>query len=233
MIITRKELEYIINESLSLSEAEKLRTGVGPAKADGGGGSSSSSSDDSSTSSPAAGEVGEIKGVKKVSTLSAEAQPVFNDFIKKANAAGYTIVITSARRLPSHQWNLKFKGGGITPASPCRSDHQYGYALDINATYSDSAGKKKRIGSKSSDAAWKPIVDIAKSVGLRWQGAKDRVHFYMKSVPNTTKDQCKDFYTQKLGTSKMSQWGSKSMNKLENDPEIVAILDLPASSRVG
>ena len=179
--------------------------------------------------SPDAGSVGQVKGSKKIESLAPKAQPVFREFIKKANAAGYTIKITSARRVPSHQWNLKYKGGGITPASPCRSDHQYGYALDINASY-QQGGKTKRIMSKSSDAQWKPIVDIANSVGLKWQGAKDRVHFYLKGVPGSTKAQCKDFYVSNLGSLDRST-GSKAMIDLEQDPSknaaIKKILDLP------
>jgi hypothetical protein len=179
--------------------------------------------------SPDAGSVGQVKGSKKIESLAPNAQPKFREFIKKANAAGYTIKITSARRVPSHQWNLKYKGGGITPASPCRSDHQYGYALDINASYKKD-GKTKNIMSKSSDAQWKPIVDIAKSVGLKWQGAKDRVHFYLKGVPGSTKDQCKDFYVSNLGSLNRGT-GSKAMKALEQDPTknaaIKKILDLP------
>lgn len=179
--------------------------------------------------SPDAGSVGQVKGSKKIESLAPNAQPKFREFIKKANAAGYTIKITSARRVPSHQWNLKYKGGGITPASPCRSDHQYGYALDINASYKKD-GKTKSIMSKSSDAQWKPIVDIAKSVGLKWQGAKDRVHFYLKGVPGSTKDQCKDFYVSNLGSLNRGT-GSKAMKALEQNPAknaaIKKILDLP------
>ena len=234
MIVTKIELLNIIIENLSLREAEKERVGVGAGS--GGGGSSgdstsaSSSEESSSASSPATGEVGTVKGSKKISSLAPDAQPKFNEFIQKANAAGYTIIITSARRVPSHQWNLRYKGGGITPAKPCRSDHQYGYALDINASYTDSNGKKKSIRSKSSDAAWKPIVDIAKSVGLRWQGAKDRVHFYMKSVPGAVKDQCKQYYEEE-GGKPLAKLGSKFMKGLEQNPQkntsIKKILNLP------
>jgi len=176
---------------------------------------------------PAEGEIGTIIGSKDTKSLAPDAQPVFNEFISKANAAGYNIKITSARRVPSHQWQLKYvTPSALTPAKPCRSDHQYGYALDINASYTDDNGKKKRLFSKSSDREWKPLVDIANSVGLRWQGSADRVHFSLGSISNDTKAKCTKFYTDNIGSIGSGGKGTQAMKDLEQGPKNAAIRDI-------
>ena len=176
---------------------------------------------------PAEGEIGTIIGSKDTKSLAPDAQPVFNEFISKANAAGYNIKITSARRVPSHQWQLKYvTPSALTPAKPCRSDHQYGYALDINASYTDDNGKKKRLFSKSSDREWKPLVDIANSVGLRWQGSADRVHFSLGSISNDTKAKCTKFYTDNIGSIGSGGKGTQAMKDLEQGPKNAAIKDI-------
>ena len=191
--------------------------------------SSGDSGDDGSgeEGGPASGEVGTIIGSKTTKSLAPDAQPVFDEFISKANAAGYNIKITSARRVPSHQWQLKYKStSALTPAKPCRSDHQYGYALDINASYTDDNGKKKRLFSRSSDSEWKPIVDIANSVGLRWQGSADRVHFSLGSVPSATKAKCTKFYTDNIGSIGRGGRGTQAMKDLEQGPKNATIKDI-------
>jgi len=168
-----------------------------------------------STGSGDDSEVGDVIGSNKIESLSPSAQGVFRKFISAANDEGYTIKITSARRVPSHQWKLKYTdSGALTPAEPCRSDHQYGYALDINASIEDS-GETKEINSESPDSDWQPIVDIAKEQGLKWQGSNDRVHFYMsKTLP---KDECEGFYTELLDTDDKEDWDPERMIELEQD----------------
>ena len=189
-------------------------------------------------SQPAPGASGEVQGSDKVSSLSPSAQPVFQAFLDAATAAGYDIRITSARRVPSHQWNLKYNSSSaLTPAEPCRSDHQYGYALDINATRTSDG---KEINSRSPDSDWQPIVDIAAAQNpkIHWQGASDRVHFYVRKSLGVKKTKCANFYTQHLGTRDKSAWGSAPMKALEQDPSkknrfgqtIQDILEIPDMS---
>jgi len=180
-----------------------------------------------------ASKVGKTKGSNKITSLSSEAQPIFREFARLANEAGITIRFTSTHRFPSHQWNLKFGPNKVTGnpvAQPCRSDHQYGYAADINATYKDTNGKSIRAKMASNEASWLPVVEIARKAGLNWLGMKDPVHFYLRNVSGGIKDKCDDFYSEKLGTSDKTKWGSASMAALENDPEIKNILKVTESN---
>ena len=104
---------------------------------------------------------------------------------------------TSARRSVKHQWNL-YTGRipGDSPAKPCESDHQYGYALDLNFAIKD-----KYIKKASSPADWAPIVALAKAAELKWQGdatgksRSDRVHFYDPSgKTGVLKAKCRAIY---------------------------------------
>jgi hypothetical protein len=225
MKITESHLRRLIRsrliERLERDEEEE-REG-----ADGEGGSGEDSSD-----RPAPGSVGETSGTATVDTLSPSAKSKFEDFIEAASDAGYSIKINSTWRAPSHQWNLKYTDrGALTPATPCRSDHQYGYAMDINFSYTDSNGRDVSVNSRSPDRMWRPLVDIAEPMGIRWQGAKDRVHFYVSDVPSSRKERCTQFYAEELGSDPQA-WGSEAMKEMEaeNAAEIARILDVPVSA---
>ncbi len=190
--------------------------------------------------SPDAGSIGRTSGSNKLTSLNPNAADTFRAFINDATRNKYSIRITSAQRMPSHQWNLRFGNRrGITPAQPCRSDHQYGYAIDINFSY-EKDGDKVRVNSKSSDELWKPIVDIARSHGIKWQGASDRVHFFVQGVGSLQKAKCDQFFADELGTGTPSgrsgaairkRWGSASMKRVEdeNPAKIKGILKLAES----
>ena len=181
---------------------------------------------------PAPGSVGETSGTATVDTLNPSAKLKFEEFIATASEAGYSIQINSTWRAPSHQWNLKYTDrGALTPAKPCRSDHQYGYAMDLQFSYTDENGRDVSVNSRSPDRMWQPLVDIAAEKGIRWQGRKDRVHFYVSAVPSSQKDRCTQFYAGELG-SNPREWGSESMKQMEmeNTAEIADILDVPESA---
>ena len=135
--------------------------------------------------------------LRKTSVLEPSAQKKFDAFLAAAKKAGYKPTITSARRSVKHQWNL-YTGRipGDSPAKPCESDHQYGYALDLNFAIKD-----KYIKKASSPADWAPIVALAKAAKLKWQGdatgnsKSDRVHFYDPGGnTGALKAKCKAFY---------------------------------------
>ena len=181
---------------------------------------------------PAPGSVGETSGTATVDTLNPSAKSKFEDFIAAASEAGYSIKINSTWRAPSHQWNLKYTNrGALTPAKPCRSDHQYGYAMDINFSYQTNDGRTVNVTSRDPDSLWQPLVDIAAEKGISWQGRKDRVHFYVSAVPSSQKDRCTQFYSRELG-SNPQEWGSEYMKEMEmeNTAEIADILDVPESA---
>lgn len=126
------------------------------------------------------------------------AMTKFSAFWEELKENGYEPFVTSGQRMPSHQRDLYDSGAGHQTAQPCRSDHQYGYALDINVNLPPPSGETESQASarmNSSDATWAPIVAIARKHGLSWQGSADRVHFYVRGmVTNAMKDACKDFY---------------------------------------
>jgi hypothetical protein len=133
---------------------------------------------------------------RSTKSLEPSAQIKFDKFLADAKKAGWTPTITSARRSVKHQWNLYTRRiPGAAAAAPCDSDHQYGYALDLNF-YKGTQDLKLA----SSDADWAPIVALAKAAGLEWQGASDRVHFYDPSGDTgALKAKCRAFYYDALG----------------------------------
>ena len=73
---------------------------------------------------------------KQLSVLEPVAKTAFDNFFEELRTLGYKITITSTKRSVKHQWNLKTgrkPSAGIV-AKPCYSDHQYGFALDLNFT---------------------------------------------------------------------------------------------------
>lgn len=131
--------------------------------------------------------------------INPRAMTAFRRMWNRLEAQGYEPFVTSGQRMPSHQRQLYDSGQGYQTAQPCISHHQYGYALDINVhlpkegTPPTSPG---RLYSQSSDAAWKPVVDIAEKEGIAWQGSGDRVHFYLQGTTRTDqmRDDCIAFY---------------------------------------
>jgi hypothetical protein len=100
--------------------------------------------------------------------LHPKYRPVFEKFVERCEKAGYDIMFTSLYRTAEQQQAV---------SNYSASYHNLGMAVDINAL--DSKGK--RIVMASSKATWKPIVEIAKDLGLRWggdfTGYYDSVHF--------------------------------------------------------
>jgi len=135
---------------------------------------------------------------RRTDSLEPSAKIKFDAFLAAAKRVGYEPTITSARRSVKHQWNL-YTGRipGTTPAAPCNSDHQYGYALDLNFKKNG-----QDINKASSPTAWGPIVALAEAAKLKWQGASDRVHFYDPSGnTGALKAKCKAFYYDALGNN--------------------------------
>jgi len=98
--------------------------------------------------------------------LHPKYRPVFEKFVERCEKAGYDIMFTSLIRKTDYD-----------------SYHHFGLAVDVNAL---DVSKNKKIKMASSDAEWKPIVNIAKKLDLRWGGDfhksdgtayHDRVHF--------------------------------------------------------
>ena len=111
-----------------------------------------------------------------ITLLHSRFQPYVRSFINQAQAQGWSITITSGYRSWSNQYDLN----AINPknAKPGYSYHNYGMAIDINATKGSTTLVKG-----SSKEAWirSGLIGIANRVGLYWGGNfkdyHDPVHF--------------------------------------------------------
>jgi len=134
----------------------------------------------------------------RIANLHPDYQNIFRGFISEFESTypKYKVLITGDYRTFQRSYELKYGIGGspsnpnsnggngekatIKNATPGRSFHNYGLAIDINIT--DNFGVV--IASKySSQSLWKSIgiLDIAKKWKLRWGGTfnnyQDNVHF--------------------------------------------------------
>ena len=118
---------------------------------------------------------------KDLSVLEKEAEGAFQDFFDELRKEDYTETITSTKRSVKHQWNLatgRLKSAGQV-ADPCNSDHQYGYALDLNFTDPNDVfiSKKNTNNGTVNSSDWQKVADIASKHNIEWQGMGDPVHF--------------------------------------------------------
>ena len=153
-----------------------------------------------------------------IDTLDPSVQADFKAFFTALKAAKYTEpTITSARRSVKHQWCLHFPGKcerngkpftekGIQTSAPCDSDHQYGFAIDMNVVDGDG----EPLTSKSTTTRWRKVEAIAKKHNIEWQGTNDPVHFYHNTAKGAVaklKKKCKGyFYSDKTYGSDFKSW---------------------------
>jgi hypothetical protein len=184
--------------------------------------------------SSGAGEVVEKNGItyfnfaKDFSVLDSSVSPDFEAFFQELKSLGYSPFITSARRSVKHQWGLYTGklGTGYSTAKPCYSDHQYGFAIDMNATAPDGSS----ITKSSLHSYWTPIALVATNHDIQWFGAGDEVHFRHETsdrVLGGLKQKCKNYYESKYGTDPNS-WPDDFDDEIqyieppEDDTELVA-----------
>jgi hypothetical protein len=116
---------------------------------------------------------------EKLDTLHPDVKEDFYKFINDANKLpDVKIQITSAYRSYKTQHDLKQKVGRLA-ATPGRSPHQYGLAVDMVITY-----KGERLGLKGAKSKWiaSGVPAIGKKLGMTWGGdfvshPYDPVHF--------------------------------------------------------
>jgi hypothetical protein len=104
----------------------------------------------------------------------------FADFFSEVEKkTGYTILGTSGLRSSAEQGQLSSQNSSNAQAG--YSDHEYGFAMDVNVL--DKSGNVV-LRKASSKAEWikSGVVDIAKKHGFKWGGDfanyHDPVHFY-------------------------------------------------------
>ena len=126
---------------------------------------------------------------KSLSALDASVRADFQAFFVELESVGLKPGINSARRSVKHQWGLytQLFGKYSVVASPCGSDHQYGYAIDMNVN-GGTPGRRE--------------ADIAAKHNIKWYGPGDEVHFYhntSKTMLKKLKKKCRDYYYTKYG----------------------------------
>lgn len=113
-----------------------------------------------------------------ISQLAPSAQPIFREFIRRVEALGYSVIITSAVRTFKNQ-----AGQGGDNARVGYSTHEYGLATDINLQKGTSYWRKS---TPKSEWEATGVPAIARSLGMRWGGdfqsykGGDEVHFDLK-----------------------------------------------------
>ncbi len=118
--------------------------------------------------------------------LHPNARKKFAEFINKVEKLGYTVVITSGYRTFEKQKQLHNENPSNAKAG--YSNHNYGYAIDINVVDNKTG---KTLKKASSDAEWKNsgIIKLAKDMGISWGGDfknyHDPIHFYIERDKTT------------------------------------------------
>jgi len=124
---------------------------------------------------------------KRVMTLHPHARIKYAEFISKVQEKGYLVVITSGYRDFEKQAQLHRENSNNAKAG--YSNHNYGYAIDINILDPKTGDTLLRKASSVADWEKSGIVAIAKKLGLEWGGDfknyHDPVHFQMPREKTT------------------------------------------------
>jgi peptidoglycan L-alanyl-D-glutamate endopeptidase CwlK len=124
---------------------------------------------------------------KRVMTLHPNARLKFAEFISKVQEKGYLVVITSGYRDFEKQAQLHKENSNNAKAG--YSNHNYGYAIDINILDPKTGDTLLRKASSVADWEKSGIVAIAKKLGLEWGGDfknyHDPIHFQMPREKTT------------------------------------------------
>lgn len=117
---------------------------------------------------------------EKLETLHDEVKERFYQFVEAINKKGYKAEITSSYRSFQKQQEIKNKYGSIA-ATPGKSPHNYGLALDI-VLYDKNGKKYGNKNIKKSEWESTGVPAMARKMGFRWGGdfknhPFDPVHF--------------------------------------------------------
>ena len=173
---------------------------------------------------------------KSLAALDPNVRGRFQTFFQLAAAAGVTARITSVRRSPKHQWVLmKWPKchGAMTPASPCYSQHQYGFAVDVVFTYN---GRKCLNANGCIPNVLMPIVR-QNNLKIKQIGDQDYVHWqstdendiavYLERRKKCIQYYYKDNeYTAQYGTAKSAS--RKWPHDFTDNLEVIGVATSPA-----
>ena len=118
---------------------------------------------------------------EQIMQLHPNARKKFAEFIIEVEKRGYKVLITSGYRDFDKQARLHRENSKNARAG--YSNHNYGYAIDINII--DPKTGKTVLRKATSKGIWEQsgIVDLAKRMGFEWGGDfktyHDPIHFYI------------------------------------------------------
>lgn len=121
-----------------------------------------------------------------------DLHPEFRDDIKEffswiEKNTDWDIIVTSGRRTFEHQAQLHKENPSNAEAG--KSNHNYGFAVDINLRNRKTGAELKKASSKSSWLA-SGIPQQAKKMGMLWggdfSGYHDPIHFSKGGMPSTS-----------------------------------------------
>ena len=116
---------------------------------------------------------------KTIQSLASRLQPIAIEFVRRARAAGFPVVLVSGTRSIEEQNALyaqgRTKSGGIvTNAKGGESAHNFGLAFDF--AFGDVLGNP----TWPENGPWSQVAEIGKQLGLEWGGDwgsfRDRPH---------------------------------------------------------
>lgn len=120
----------------------------------------------------------EKNAVAEVERLHPKLRQRFADFFTDVEKLGYSVIITDGFRSKAEQAGLK--GDNNSNASAGLSDHEYGFAVDVNIKKDGKSILKK--ASSTQDWIKSGVVGVAKKHGFKWGGDfsnyHDPIHFY-------------------------------------------------------
>jgi len=120
----------------------------------------------------------EKSALSEVEKLHPKLRQKFADFFSDIEKLGYSVVITDAHRTTQEQAGLDRLNPSNAAAG--QSDHEYGFAVDVNIKKDGKIVLKK--ASSKQDWINSGVVAVAKKHGFKWGGDfnsyHDPIHFY-------------------------------------------------------
>tara|TARA_Y100000034_G_scaffold90477_1_gene109029 strand:+ start:1753 stop:3027 length:1275 start_codon:yes stop_codon:yes gene_type:complete len=180
---------------------------------------------------------------KNVQQMDIRAQPFFNMFLSFLISQGYYWEINSTRRSVKHQWNLwSGRAAGLLAGSPCFSNHNHGFAIDMNIIDATGSDITRRAGlMRQLQDQFNQTLGPTSGTGgkIEWYGSKDRVHWDCRytlqglkasDLVKVEKQKCYDYYYTKgsaAGTDKAAGTDAASPCLWDETFTDVLITDIP------
>ena len=159
----------------------------------------------------------------QLSTLTSSAQTKLNEFFGDLSRAGISVSLNSGLRSITKQYNIwtdrntldgELKSGETVAAKPGKSNHNYGTAIDLNASYRTKDGNLVELTTDSSKDKWDPVSMLALRLGITWGGnfsKYDPIHFELGKSSTTKFDELVDLNDKETNPHK---WDKSTLTKV-------------------